>query len=56
MNNIKLSYNNLLHPNWITGFVDAEGCFTIKINKSKGKILLKKYVITNNISNHKSYK
>jgi hypothetical protein len=35
MNNIKLSNNNILHPNWITGFVDAEGCFTIKFGQSK---------------------
>lgn len=34
MNNIKFS-NNILHPNWITGFVDAERCFTIKFGKSK---------------------
>lgn len=34
MNIIKLS-NNVLHPYWITGFVDAEGCFTIKFGKSK---------------------
>jgi hypothetical protein len=31
MNNI----NNTLHPSWVTGFVDAEGCFTIKFCKSK---------------------
>lgn len=31
MNNNKY----ILDPNWITGFVDAEGCFTIKFNKSK---------------------
>lgn len=34
MNNIKLS-NNILHPNWLTGFTDAEGCFTIKFGQSK---------------------
>jgi len=30
--------NNELNPNWVTGFVDAEGCFTVTIyenNKSK---------------------
>lgn len=26
---------NKLNPNWITGFVDAEGCFTIKSSKSE---------------------
>ena len=28
--------SNLLHPDWITGFVDGEGCFGLKIYKSKG--------------------
>lgn len=27
--------NNIEDPNWITGFVDAEGCFYIKPKKSK---------------------
>lgn len=25
--------NNKLHPNWVTGFTDAEGCFMININR-----------------------
>jgi len=31
MNNVKCKLN----PNWITGFVDGEGCFYIWITKSK---------------------
>lgn len=27
--------NNRLNPYWITGFVDAEGCFTVSISQSK---------------------
>lgn len=26
---------NTLHPNWITGFTDAEGCFTVGFSKDK---------------------
>jgi len=29
----------LLHPQWITGFTDGEGCFGVKIYKSKGYAL-----------------
>lgn len=29
----------LLHPQWITGFTDGEGCFGVKIFKSKGYAL-----------------
>lgn len=29
--------NNLLDPNWITGFTDAEGCFYIYLNKRKNR-------------------
>ena len=25
----------LLHPQWITGFVDGEGCFSIEINRNE---------------------
>jgi len=25
----KLLYNSTLHPQWITGFTDAEGCFSV---------------------------
>uniref|UniRef100_UPI002000D763 hypothetical protein n=1 Tax=Exserohilum turcicum TaxID=93612 RepID=UPI002000D763 len=31
--------NNMLHPQWITGFTDGEGCFGIKISKAKGYTL-----------------
>lgn len=31
MENIK----NKLNPNWVTGFVDAEGCFTVSISEDK---------------------
>jgi hypothetical protein len=24
-----------LNPNWITGFVDGDGCFTVRITESK---------------------
>jgi len=27
--------NNKLNSNWVTGFVDGEGCFYVKIAKSK---------------------
>lgn len=30
MENIINNANNVLHPYWITGFIDAEGCFTVK--------------------------
>jgi hypothetical protein len=26
---------NKLHPNWVTGFVDAEGCFNVYLAKRK---------------------
>jgi len=29
--------NYKLHPNWITGFIDAEGCFTLYLDKRKSK-------------------
>jgi hypothetical protein len=29
----------MLHPQWITGFTDGEGCFGIKISKAKGYTL-----------------
>jgi hypothetical protein len=29
--------NNLLDPNWITGFTDAEGCFYVYLNKRKNR-------------------
>lgn len=30
------STSSILNPHWVTGFVDAEGCFMIKIRKQKG--------------------
>jgi RNA binding exosome subunit len=27
--------NNKLNPNWITDFVDAEGCFYVRVSKNK---------------------
>jgi intein-encoded DNA endonuclease-like protein len=30
-----MNTNNTLHPNSVRGFVDAEGCFTVKFCKSK---------------------
>ncbi len=35
MNLNKINNTNSLHPNWITGFTDAEGCFSIFFTKSK---------------------
>jgi LAGLIDADG endonuclease len=26
---------NKLNPDWVTGFIDAEGCFYVRIAKSK---------------------
>lgn len=31
------SLNNKLNPNWITGFVDGEGCFKVYLNKRKDR-------------------
>jgi len=27
--------NNKLDPNWVTGFIDGEGCFCTSLTKSK---------------------
>jgi hypothetical protein len=39
MNNSLIQKNNKLDPNFVTGFVDAEGCFSLKIvsNPKSGK-------------------
>ncbi len=29
--------NNKLDPNWVTGFVDGEGCFNVHIDKRKDR-------------------
>jgi hypothetical protein len=33
-----INFESIAHPNWLVGFVDAEGCFYVNINKSKSKI------------------
>lgn len=33
MNN-KLYNNNILHPQWVVGFIDGEGCFHISVSKN----------------------
>ena len=30
--------NSMLNPNYIVGFVDGEGCFSITINKNNGRL------------------
>jgi hypothetical protein len=34
---MKNTNNNKLNPNWVTGFVDAEGCFHVSIYRDKKK-------------------
>jgi len=30
-----MNIKNKLNPNWVTGFVDGEGCFTVNITEDK---------------------
>lgn len=30
-----MEFMNILNPNWVTGFVDGEGCFHVRISKRK---------------------
>ena len=42
----------LLHPQWITGFVDGEGCFSVEINKNEtmkiGYQVIPSFVVSQN--------
>lgn len=33
-----IDFEGIPHPNWLVGFVDGEGCFYIKITKTKSKL------------------
>lgn len=37
--NMNINKNDKLNPNWVTGFVDAEGCFNIYVGKRKNRKL-----------------
>jgi cytochrome c oxidase subunit 3 len=42
----------ILDPYWLVGFVDAEGCFYIKPNKSKSELRRDRYSLVFTISQH----
>lgn len=33
-----IGFDNIPHPNWLVGFVDGEGCFYVKMSKTKSKL------------------
>lgn len=35
-NNICGNYNVIINPDFVTGLTDAEGCFSVRVFKSKG--------------------
>lgn len=33
-----VTFDNIIHPNWLVGFVDGEGCFYVKVSNSSSKL------------------
>lgn len=33
-----IKFKGIVHPNWLVGFVDGEGCFHVKIKNAKSSL------------------
>lgn len=47
-----VSFQEILEPNWLAGFVDGEGCFYVKLTKSKTCLSRYQVLISLQISQH----
>ena len=47
-----VSFQEILDPNWLAGFVDGEGCFYVKLTKSKAYLSGYQVLISLQISQH----
>jgi hypothetical protein len=48
-----LADNNCLHPNFVTGFTDAEGCFMVKLRKDTNRKMGFQVILCFAVSLHK---